>query len=281
MAQRKGFTLIELLVVIAIIAFLMAILLPTLQRVRRQAKALVCQANLNQWGTTLALYIEDNQGQLPDVRRDGGGVWLLRGAFLSGDEQNVPDDSFHHFSTKDIVCCPMAVKTQSYWYGHFTRSADFGSVSGIVEGTCGSTFEAWEITTPSPPFHGSYGFNNWLFSGFSDWRPLRYLDIVSLRGKGNIPTLLDSSMPGGWPREDDIPAREEFYFGRIFGGFCINRHDGYVNGLFLDWSVRRIGLKELWTLKWHSEYDTRGPWTKAGGVKPEDWPQWMRRFKDY
>jgi hypothetical protein len=22
-------------------------------------------------------------------------------------------------------------------------------------------------------------------------------------------------------------------------------------------------------------------WTKAGGVKPEDWPPWMRRFKDY
>jgi prepilin-type processing-associated H-X9-DG protein len=150
-----------------------------------------------------------------------------------------------------------------------------------VEGTCGSTFEAWEITTPSPPFHGSYGFNNWLFTGFSDWRPLRYLDIVSLRGKSNIPALLDSSMPFGRPQEDHRPPREETHFGTSFGGFCINRHDGYVNGLFLDWSVRKIGLKELWTLKWHSEYDTRGPWTKAGGVKPEDWPQWMRRFKDY
>jgi prepilin-type processing-associated H-X9-DG protein len=62
---------------------------------------------------------------------------------------------------------------------------------------------------------------------------------------------------------------------------CINRHDGYVNSLFMDWSVRKVGLKELWTLKWHREYDTRNPWTKAGGVKPEDWPQWMRRFRDY
>jgi prepilin-type N-terminal cleavage/methylation domain-containing protein len=26
-------------------------------------------------------------------------------------------------------------------------------------------------------------------------------------------------------------------------------------GLFMDGSVRRIGLKELWTLKWHREYD--------------------------
>jgi len=51
--------------------------------------------------------------------------------------------------------------------------------------------------------------------------------------------------------------------------------------MFWDASVRRIGLKELWTLKWRRDGKTSGPWTRAGGVKPEDWPQWMRRFKDY
>ena len=56
---------------------------------------------------------------------------------------------------------------------------------------------------------------------------------------------------------------------------------GGVNGLFLDWSVRKVGLKEPWTLKWYPEYDTAGPWTKAGGVKREDWPEWLRKFKDY
>jgi len=65
------------------------------------------------------------------------------------------------------------------------------------------------------------------------------------------------------------------------GGFLINRHEGHVNGLFLDWSVRKIGLKELWTLKWHADFNTAGRWTKAGGVNPEAWPQWMRKFKDY
>jgi hypothetical protein len=49
----------------------------------------------------------------------------------------------------------------------------------------------------------------------------------------------------------------------------------------MDWSVRKVGLKELWTLKWHREYNTRGPWTKAGGMQPEDWPKWMRKFKEY
>jgi len=63
--------------------------------------------------------------------------------------------------------------------------------------------------------------------------------------------------------------------------FCINRHHGGVNGLFLDASVRKVGLKGLWTLKWSPDFWTEGLWTTDGGVLPEDWPPWMRGFKDY
>ena len=51
--------------------------------------------------------------------------------------------------------------------------------------------------------------------------------------------------------------------------------------LFLDWTVRKVGLKELWKLKWHRKYNINGPWTRAGGVQPGDWPEWMKNVKDY
>ena len=63
--------------------------------------------------------------------------------------------------------------------------------------------------------------------------------------------------------------------------FCIDRHNGFCNLVFMDWSVRHVGLKELWTLKWNRAFDTNGVWTKAGGALPEDWPAWLRLYKDY
>jgi hypothetical protein len=51
--------------------------------------------------------------------------------------------------------------------------------------------------------------------------------------------------------------------------------------MFLDYSARKVGLKELWTLKWHREFSESGPWTMAGGAVAGDWPQWMQNFKDY
>jgi prepilin-type N-terminal cleavage/methylation domain-containing protein/prepilin-type processing-associated H-X9-DG protein len=280
-----GFTLIELLVVISIIALLIAILLPALQRVRNQARAVVCQTNLKQWGAIFTLYTEDNQGRLPAGYADA--LWLVRGTALLDGDPNKPR-VYQDVSAKDIACCPMAKKPHhdkdGGWPGFSTSSSFGGTKRYQIKGKRGSTFEAWEITVPLPRFRGSYGISSWLFNlRFDTSVPLRYrspllgLEIYPLRGRAEIPVYLDCASYFASFYELYKPKISE-YEG---SGFRINRHNGHINGLFLDWSVRKVGLKELWTLKWHKQYNTAGPWTRAGGVRPEDWPQWMRGFKDY
>jgi prepilin-type processing-associated H-X9-DG protein len=82
--------------------------------------------------------------------------------------------------------------------------------------------------------------------------------------------------------DEGPPKKAVFSHGPIdWADWCLDRHNGGINMLFMDGSVRKVGLKELWTLKWSRDFDTAGPWTKTGGVKPEAWPAWMQGFKDY
>ena len=65
--RHKGFTLIELLVVISIIAILMAILIPSLNRTRKQAKFIRCKANLKSYGLLAFMYADDCDGIMPNA----------------------------------------------------------------------------------------------------------------------------------------------------------------------------------------------------------------------
>lgn len=290
-APAAGFTLIELLVVIAIIAMLAAVLLPSLQAARKRARAVVCRTHLRQWSTTLALYLEDHQGRLPCSTDLVPGLSLLRGVHI--DLRTDPNDQQrrHAVGTQGIACCPMATRTKET-----PRMAIGNPGQELFEISDGGTFLAWEITVPAPAFRGSYGINRNLFTpgmfsgsstpGAVSWSEL---DVFSLRRRDAIPILLDSANPNSWmvkahespPQYELSDAHHIAVVSLYDSGLCINRHDGTRNALFLDWSIRPVGIKEVWTLKWHGQFDTHGPWTKAGGVEPQDWPPWMRKFKDY
>lgn len=285
-AQRCAFTLIELLVVISVLVLLMALLLPALSRARKQARAVACQSNLRQWGLHFATLASENEGHLPEWETDINyfeaddrqtGSWLYWGYMRA-------PDPLAETVTGKMRLCSSASKVASDVFDLEDYNA-LGATAYI-----GGTSLAWGrflagalgVPVRDHQDYGSYGLNMWhsLMESIADDR-LWY--TVYVQGADRIPFMLDSTWTVAGPglREQSPPQQDAVPIDTGPIHSCINRHHGGVNALFMDWSVRKVGLKEQWTLKWAKWYDTAGPWTKAGGVQPEDWPEWMRGFKDY
>jgi len=246
MSKRRGFTLIELLVVIAIIALLMAILMPALQRVKKQAQAVRCLANLKQWNIIFAMYMEENDGSF-FTGVGSNSYWWIRQL----------DIKYQDHESMKIWFCPTATKPL------FDENGSRGQQFNI--------FSAWGIFK-----RDDLGPENNIQSD-NFWKSPR------VRGASNIPLLVDALRFDLWPQELERPAEYEdaAWTDNHMGRCCLNRHEGFVNSSFCDSSARKVGLKELWVLKWHKRFNTSGPYTLAGGVQPTDWPEWIRRFKDY
>ena len=277
MNKSKGFTLIELLVVIAIIALLMAILMPALNRVKKQARSSACQVNLHGWGQIWSMYCQDNDGYFCMESNRAGwprGNWII--------------DLRHLYRTRSgILICPMAKKRLITGGGAQVNYG--GPFKTYIMGTGGDENRREEA---------SYGANCWIFNerpgqSMIQSRPVEWnWKTVDVKGGNNISIFADCMWRGGGPFYQNGNPHSNRIIPPDFPGqwtgvssemkhFCIDRHNAFINHLFLDWSVRRVGIKELWKIKWHRTFDTNGFWTKTGGVQPGDWPSWMRIFKEY
>jgi prepilin-type N-terminal cleavage/methylation domain-containing protein len=247
MKKIKGFTLIELLVVIAIIAVLMSVLMPALNKAKAQAKDVLCQSQLHQWGLIWKMFVDDS---LPNKK---SGVFPERGN-MTGWEDTI----IENYETVDLqmFLCPMAMKS-------------------FVEGGR-NPYMAWDYGVK-----GSYSINLWCSNNTGDGklstRQQEFWGTPYIKGAYKVPLFGDAQQSNSDPVVTDEPLPFE---SRVWTPgshemqrFCLKRHAPYnINMLYLDFSVKRISIKELWRQKWHRTYDMSHPLPV--------WPQWMNDVPD-
>ena len=246
---------------------------------RRRAKEVVCQSSLRQWNAVFRDYLVHNNGKFLSGCNTNGYWWPLQ---LPLEQQD--------WKRNRTWFCPTATMPVADERG--------------VSATALTIFNSWGIFKPTPMTYqgqtyvahpnglcGSYGLNGYVLnipetSRYEGARPAAYgwRDLTNVLMGDSVPMFIDAIRFDLLPLYTDQPSAFEsatWSSNNQIGRCCINRHNGGVSCLFVDGSVRKVGLKELWTLKWHKSFHTAGPWTKAGGVWPQDWPQWMREFRDY
>jgi prepilin-type N-terminal cleavage/methylation domain-containing protein len=257
--QQKGFTLVELLVVIAIIALLMSILMPALARVRRQAKLVLCQSNLKQWGTAFAMYCDDYDTK------------MMAGRHPDGAKENPWWRALEdYYKDRDLLRCPEA--------NNFDKKAWAGLDAGN-HGVWGPDWFPPEPPNGDGPWWGSYGLNEWVCNPPGDpgvYQPTKYWRSCQIRRPYQVPVLLDAWWDQAWAEIFDwvpeFPGQWEGIGQNDMAHFMVVRHPaGDNNGLFMDYSVRIVPVREVWSLKWHQDYPTDGDQLPAELEQPGHW----------
>jgi len=240
---------------------------------RRRAKQAVCLSNLRQWGVIADTYTKNNDGYFWPSLSGSPCYWWIR--YL--------EDQYKDWKKNKIWFCPEAKAPVYDEHGVQSPTITIFNTWGIYKGTglgpngiSGSYTLNGYVLTPRPLGGGATTYEGGV-SVDNGWK------TPYVAGAASVPVFLDALRFDVWPRETEGPAVNEFsaWSGNAMARCCINRHNGAVGCLFMDWSARKVDLKELWKLKWHRAFNTEGPRTLAGGVRPTDWPEWMRGFKDF
>ena len=124
--HRLGFTVTELIVVVAVIAVIIAIVIPSVGKIRASARTVKCTANQRQIAMACASYAASNSGKLVSPKTDGNGSLWLEGT-------NVTMNS-------------------AGWKHHWINAIDQGSTNAYVVYLGGRKYETRLAITETPFF---------------------------------------------------------------------------------------------------------------------------------
>ncbi|HSW02303.1 MAG TPA: H-X9-DG-CTERM domain-containing protein [Sedimentisphaerales bacterium] len=277
MEKRNGLRHSDGMIVLVCVTLALMTLGSVGQTGRGRAKEVVCQANLHRWGDIFGGIVEENGGKFLTGATYNGYWWPIQ----------LPHE-YQDWRRNRAWFCPMATVPTLDEHGTMLPIPSIFSAWGVYTMSSPMSYEGKLYTMHPNGLSGSYGLNGYTLNvkgTYESGVPASqgWGDLLSVPDAGRVPMFSDALRFDLWPQDSQGPAMQEFaaWSSNNMARCCINRHDGAVNCLFVDGSVRKVGLKELWTLKWHRSFNTDGPWTKAGGVQSENWPEWIRPFKDY
>jgi len=206
--KEKGFTLIELLVVMAIIALLMGILLPSLNRARRQAKKIACLSNMRQMGIGLQAYLIDNEDRLPP-------------SSCSLSDPNL------------------------YWLRIFTKYTR-ENLLFRCPGDTAKDFVNWNIPLDEQPdgLRWSSFALNVLLDPHCPHNRGRYNNVINIRSP--MYCIYVSESPSSWTRYDHTHPETWGSLNEAKGQVAWDRHEGTSNYLFVDGHANNLKIEQTW-----------------------------------